>query len=319
MKQLLIVGESDYGLNGTTKKLTDAGRICFTDLVTAAGTGSHTLLTDKAASNFAIYLGRGANLLPFQVPEVDVKTMTAVKTPYSAGNTFKCAFTIPSSISANSTRYQNLTILITKKGTVFNERNAWHFTKVLGVGEAVASSSAKYTAAQIAQYFVDQINAAGERLGLTASLASATITLVGPDNDSDYSVQFIDDLSIAALTQDTFANAGTAGKYCPAVPAVGDAAYVKKLYQECVEDKGIKYLAEDGKEIYPGYPEAISGTFNIFTIRFAVGRDSAKTRDERVSQIVHIAVPISSTTYNNVTNTIEYVLGITPKPAGGNG
>ena len=318
MKQLLIVGSSTYGTNAT---LTDEGKITFTDLVVAtSGTdaGKHSVLSNKAASNFAIYLGRGANLLPFQVPEVDVKTMTAVKTPYSAGNTFKCAFTIPSSISANSTRYQNLTILITKKGTVFNERNAWHFTKVLGVGEAVGSS-AKYTAAQIAQYFVDQINAAGERLGLTASLASATITLVGPDNDSDYSVQFIDDLSIAALTQDTFANAGTAGKYCPAVPAVGDAAYVKKLYQECVEDKGIKYLAEDGKEIYPGYPEAISGTFNIFTIRFAVGRDSAKTRDERVSQIVHIAVPISSTTYNNVTNTIEYVLGITPKPAGGNG
>lgn len=317
MKQLLIVGSATVPSDLTT--LTTSGVLTFTDLKVDTTSGKHSVLTNKAATNFAIYLGRGANLLPFQVPEVDVKTMTAVKTPYSAGNTFKCAFTIPSSISANSTRCQNLTILITKKGTVFNERNAWHFTKVLGKGEAVASSSAKYTAAQIAQYFVDQINVAGERLGLTASISSATITLVGPDNESDYSVQFIDDLVITALTQDIFANAGTAGKYCPAVPAVGDAAYVKKLYQECVEDKGVKYLAEDGKEIYPGYPEAISGTFNIFTIRFAVGRDSAKTRDERVSQIVHIAVPISSTTYNNVTNNIEYVLGITPKPAGGNG
>lgn len=315
MKQLLIVGSSTVPSDLTT--LTTSGVLTFTDLKVDGTSGKHSVLTNKATTNFAIYLGRGANLLPFQVPEVDVKTMTAVKTPYSAGNTFKCAFTIPSSISANSTRCQNLTILITKKGTVFNERNAWHFTKVLGKGEAVASSSAKYTAAQIAQYFVDQINAAGERLGLTASISSATITLVGPDNESDYTVQFIDDLVIAALTQDTFANAGTAGKYCPALPAVGDADYVKKLYQECVADKGIKYLAEDGKEIYPGYPEAISGTFNIFTIRFAVGRDSAKTRDERVSQIVHIAVPINSTDYNNVTNTIEYVLGITPKPAGG--
>lgn len=314
MKQLLIVGSGTYGTISTYR---DEGKITFTNLITDGTSGKHTVLDDKATSNFAIYLGRGNNLLPLQISEVDVKTMTAVKTAYAAGNAFKCAFTIPSSISANSVRHQNLTILIVKKGTVFNERNAWHFTKVLGVGEAVASSSAKYTAAQIAQYFVDQINAAGERLGLTASISSATITLVGPDNESDYSVQFIDDLVITALTQDTFANAGTAGKYCPAVPAVGDAAYVKKLYQECVEDKGIKYLAEDGKEIYPGYPEAISGTFNIFTIRFAVGRDSAKTRDERVSQIVHIAVPISSTTYNDVTNTIEYVLGITAKPAGG--
>lgn len=311
MKQLLIVGESDYGLNGTTKKLTDAGRICFTDLVTAAGTGSHTLLTDKAASNFAIYLGRGANLLPFQIPEVDVKTMTAVKTPYSAGNAYSCKFTVPA-VSANATRNQNLTVMIVKNGTVFNERNTWHFTYVLGAGKTA-------TASVIADWFVAQINAAGERLGLTASNSGAVITLTGSDNDTNYTVTFIDDLVITALTAHSSGTLAS-GEFIAAVPAIGDAAYVKKLYQECVEDKGIKYLAEDGKEIYPGYnPDAISGTFNIFTIRFAVGRDSAKTRDERASQIVHIAVPINSTDYNNVTNTIEYVLGITPKPAGGNG
>ena len=310
MKQLLIVGESDYGLNGTTKKLTDAGRICFTDLVTAAGTGSHTLLTDKAASNFAIYLGRGANLLPFQVPEVDVKTMTAVKTPYSAGNAYSCMFTVPA-VSANATRNQNLTVMVVKNGTVFNERNTWHFTYVLGAGKAG-------TASVIADWFVAQINAAGERLGLTASNNGAAITLTGPDNDTNYTVTFIDDLVINPLVADSNGTLAT-GEFIAAVPAVGDAAYVKKLYQECIADKGVKYLAEDGKEIYPGYPEAISGTFNIFTIRFAVGRDSAKTRDERASQIVHIAVPIDSTTYNNVTSTIEYVLGLSaPAQSSGN-
>lgn len=314
MKQLLIVGSATYGTSTTYR---DEGKITFTDLVTDSTYGVHSVLDDKAASNFAIYLGRGANLLPLQISEVDVKTMTAVKTPYTAGNTFKCAFTIPTSISANSVRHQNLTILIVKKGTVFNERSSWHFTKVLAKGEAVTSS-----AAQVAQYFVDQINAAGERLGLTASISLATITLVGPDNDTDYEVKFVDDLKINALVADTFANAGNAGKYCPALMAVADAAYIKKLYQECIADQGIKYLAEDGKEIYPGYnPDAISGTFNLFTIRFAVGRDASKTRDERAYQIVHIAVPISSTTYDDVTDTIEYVLGITPKPAAeaGNG
>ena len=317
MKQLLIVGSGTYGTISTYR---DEGKITFTNLITDGTSGKHTVLDDKATSNFAIYLGRGNNLLPLQISEVDVKTMTAVKTAYAAGNTFKCAFTIPSSISANSVRHQNLTILIVKKGTVFNERSSWHFTKVLAKGEAVASSAAKYTAAQVAQYFVDQINAAGERLGLTASISSATITLVGPDNDTDYEVKFVDDLNIAALTADTFANAGTAGKYCPALMAVADANYIKRLYQECIADQGVKYLAEDGKEIYPGYnPDAITGTFNLFTIRFAVGRDASKTRDERAYQIVHIAVPISSSTYTAVTNTIEYVLGITPKPAGGNG
>lgn len=304
MKQLLIVGSSTYG---TISTIGDEGKITFTDLKTDASSGKHTVLSDKAASNFAIYLGRGANLLPFQVPEVDVKTMTAVKTPYSAGNTYSCKFTVPA-VSANATRNQNLTIMIVKNGTVFNERNTWHFTYVLGVGKAGNASV-------IADWFVAQINAAGERLGLTASNTGAVITLTGPDNDTNYTVTFIDDLVIAALTAHSSGSLAS-GEFIAAVPAVGDAEYVKRLYQECVEDKGIKYLAEDGKEIYPGYPEAISGTFNIFTIRFAVGRDSAKTRDERVSQIVHIAVPISSTDYNNVTNTIEYVLGITPKPSG---
>lgn len=307
MKQLLIVGSSTYGTNAT---LTDAGKITFTDLVVAtSGTdaGKHSVLSNKATSNFAIYLGRGANLLPFQVPEVDVKTMTAVKTPYSAGNAYSCKFTVPT-VSANATRNQNLTVMIVKNGTVFNERNTWHFTYVLGAGKAGNASV-------IADWFVAQIKAAGERLGLTASNSGAVITLTGPDNDTNYTVTFTDDLVIAALTAHSSGSLAS-GEFIAAVPAVGDAAYVKKLYQECVEDKGVKYLAEDGKEIYPGYPEAISGTFNIFTIRFAVGRDSAKTRDERVSQIVHIAVPIDSTTYNNVTNTIEYVLGITPKPSG---
>lgn len=310
MKQLLIVGSSTYGTNAT---LTDAGKITFTDLVVAAsGTdeGKHSVLDDKATSNFAIYLGRGANLLPFQVPEVDVKTMTAVKTPYSAGNAYSCKFTVPA-VNANATRNQNLTVMIVKNGTVFNERSTWHFTYVLGAGKAG-------TASVIADWFVAQIKAAGERLGLTASNSGAVITLTGPDNDTNYTVTFIDDLVIAALTAHSSGSLAS-GEFIAAVPAVGDAEYVKRLYKECIADKGVKYLAEDGKEIYPGYPEAISGTFNIFTIRFAVGRDSAKTRDERVSQIVHIAVPISSTTYNNVTNTIEYVLGITPKPAGGNG
>ena len=315
MKKLLIVGSTTVSSDLTT--LTTSGVLTFTDLKTDGTSGKHSVLTDKATSNFAIYLGRGANLLPIQVPEIDVKTMTVVKTAYAAGNTFKCAFTIPSSVSANTLRHQNLTILIVKKGTVFNERSSWHFTKVLAKGESVASNGGTYTADQVAQYFVDQIKAAGERLGLTATISSATITLVGPDNDTDYEVKFVDDLHITALTADTFANAGTAGKYCPALMAVGDAAYVKRLYQECIADEGIKYLAEDGKEIYPGYnPDAISGTFNLFTIRFAVGRDASKTRDERAYQIVHIAVPISSTSYNNVTNNIEYVLGVTPKPAG---
>lgn len=304
MKQLLIVGSSTYG---TISTLGDEGKITFTDLKTDASSGKHTVLSDKAASNFAIYLGRGANLLPFQVPEVDVKTMTAVKTPYSAGNAYSCKFTVPA-VSANATRNQNLTVMIVKNGTVFNERNTWHFTYVLGAGKAG-------TASVIADWFVAQIKAAGERLGLTASNSGAVITLTGPDNDTNYTVTFIDDLVIAALTAHSSGSLAS-GEFIAAVPAVGDAEYVKRLYQECVEDKGVKYLAEDGKEIYPGYPEAISGTFNIFTIRFAVGRDSAKTRDERVSQIVHIAVPISSTDYNNVTNTIEYVLGITPKPSG---
>lgn len=323
MKQLFIVGNSTYGtvanlLAGNLAK----GAILFTDLVTDGTSGKHTALTAKPNGNFAVYLGQedaaGNKLVPLCVPEVDINTLQAVKASYSAGNAYSCMFTIPSSIAANSTRNQNLTVMIVKNGTVFNERSTWHFTKVLGKGEAVAASSAKYTATQIAAWFVDQINAAGENLGLTASNSGAVITLTGPDNDTNYTVTFIDDLSITALIADSNSTLAS-GEFIAAVPAVGDAKYVQRLYQECIEDRGVKYLEGDGKEIYPGYPEAISGTFDVFTLRFKVGRDASKTRDERVAQILHIAIP-SSSGYNTIRTYIEYITGISaPAASSGSG
>ena len=66
MKQLLIVGSSTVPSDLTT--LTTSGVLTFTDLKVDGTSGKHTVLSNKATSNFAIYLGRGANLLPFQVP-----------------------------------------------------------------------------------------------------------------------------------------------------------------------------------------------------------------------------------------------------------
>ena len=88
--------------------------------------------------------------------------------------------------------------------------------------------------------------------------------------------------------------------------ADSDVAYIKDLASQCAAGKGFDYVEGDGKEIYPGYPEALDGTtYNIYTLRFQVGRKSAKTRDEKVWQLVHIAVPTDATCKSSLEDILE--------------
>jgi hypothetical protein len=78
--------------------------------------------------------------------------------------------------------------------------------------------------------------------------------------------------------------------------AIGDKADIQDLASRCAAGKGFTDTYRDGDTIYPNYPETVEDTtYNVYTLRFRVGRDSAKTRDERVWQIVHIAVPDEAT------------------------
>ena len=129
---------------------------------------------------------------------------------------------------------------------------------------------------------------------IAVSGTSAQVTITGLNKGEGWTLKAADALYGTSITTTA------------ATPAIGDKAYVEDLASRCAAGKGFTDVYADGDSIYPGYPEAVENTtYNIYTLRFAVGRDSAKTRDERVSQIVHIAVPVGATS----ASTIDTVLG----------
>ena len=179
------------------------------------------------------------------------------------------------------------TIMLVKKGVVFHERNTW-----------TATSFAKSTTvADVAADLVKQINASKETSGMTASNEGGVITLTAAQPGVDFEIVCADELTGVKPT------AVTNG-----IAAILDKAYVEDLASRCAAGKGFNYTAEDAHEMYPGYPEAVADTtYTLYTLRFKVGRSSAKQRDEQVYQIVHIAVPSSATT---LIGNLDTILGV---------
>lgn len=278
MKQLFICKKTAYA--------TDAAKA--TDLTTVPeGTialfslKDGTLLTAAPTSNFSIVVGRATGKMPLMFPEVDVKSLQVTKASYEASKTFTAKITVPT--PEKGTHY---TVVITKKGTVFNERSNWTFT-------TMATTT---TAADVAKQIVSQINGNKYNLGVSASNTGGAITITALEAGKDFEVLGADGLFGVAPTEVTH------GK-----KAELDKADVQDLASRCAAGKGFNYTGEDGKEIYPGYPEVVSeDQYTLYTLRFAVPRVSAKQRDEVVYQTVHIAVPVGAT----AITTLDTVLGL---------
>lgn len=237
-----------------------------------------TAITSKPTSNFSFAVGRGTNKMPLVFPEVDVKSLTVEKASYEAGGTFTAKITVPTPEVG-----KEYTVLVTKKGTVFNERNTWSFS-------AVATSD---VAANVAKQIVAQINGNKYQLGVTAENTGGTITITAAEIGTDYEVLGGDGLMGVELTDVTH------GK-----KAVCDKAYIKDLASRCAAGKGFNYT--DDADIYPGYPEVVADNeYVLYTLRFAVPRISAKQRDEVVYQLVHIAVPTES----SAVATLDAIFG----------
>ena len=280
MKQLLISQKKDYATSSA--KSTDLttvpeGTIAVFDLATGA------LLTNaaKATGDFSIVVGRATGKMPLMFPEVNLKTLEVTKTTYAAGSTFTAKITVPTPEKGN-----HYTVVVTKKGTVFNERNNWTFT-------TVATTT---TAADVAKQIAAQINGNKYQLGVSASYNGGAITITALEKGKDYEVLGADGLMGVALTDVTH------GK-----KAVCDKAYIQDLASRCAAGKGFNYTADDGKEIYPGYPEVVDeDQYVLYTLRFAVPRVAAKQRDEVVYQLVHLAVPVGSASIA----TLDVILGL---------
>lgn len=275
MKQIIIGKNVDY--NKVTSDWLDDGSFVITKC------GDNTALTDKATENFTITCGRGKDKMPIVFPEVDVKSLQVTKATYQAGAKFASTITVPTPVVGNV-----YTVLISKLGVVFNERNNWTFTTI----------AKDTTAANVAKALIDEINANTSNLGVTATNSGGAITITAVNVGDGYRVQGADALMGVAITAVTDAK-----------KPVLDKAYVQDLASRCAAGKGFNYT--DNPEIYPGYPEeVINAQYVMYTLRFAVPRVSAKQRDEVVWQTVHLVMPSSA---KQVT-TIEYVLGVTAKP-----
>ena len=283
MKQLFICKKNAYATsNAKATDLTTVpeGTIALFSLKDG------TLLTAAPTSNFSIVVGRATGKMPLMFPEVDVKSLQVTKASYEAAKTFTAKITVPTPEKGS-----HYTVVVIKKGTVFNERSNWTFT-------TMATST---TAADVAKQIVNQINGNKYNLGVEASNTGGAITITALEAGKDFEVLGADSLSGVVPTEVTH------GK-----KAELDKADIQDLASRCAAGKGFNYTGEDGKEIYPGYPEVVSeDQYTLYTLRFAVPRVSAKQRDEVVYQIVHIALPVGA----EAITTLDTIFGLSAAAA----
>lgn len=288
MKQLLIV--SNDTLNGGATKPIDLssmtkGAIGFFQL-----DNPDAWLAAAPTDNFGIALGGGSDALPFIIPEVDVKSLQVQKSSPKAGAAKVVTFTFPAPIVG-----KEYTVIIVKKGVVFNERSNW-------TSNVIASTTIVETEAD---KLVKAINTNNGIHGVTASNVGATITLTGTKG-IDFEVKLVDALSNITLTVSTSFS-----------QSVGQKADIQELALACAAGKGFEYLADEGKEIYPGFPEAVNDAeYYLYTLRFKVGREASKQRDEQVWQTVHIAVPnntANDTASKELIDKIDTILALNKK------
>ena len=277
MKQLFICKKNAYATSNA--KSTDLTTVPE-GTIALFSVKDGTLLAAAPTSNFSIVVGRATGKMPLMFPEVDVKTLQVTKASYEAGTTFKAKITVPT--PEKGTHY---TVVIVKKGTVFNERSNWTFT-------TMATTT---TAADVAKQITAQINGNKDQLGVKAEYTGGSITITALEAGKDYEVLGADGLLGVAPTDVTH------GK-----KAELDKADVQDLASRCAAGKGFNDTYRDGDSIYPGYPEVVDeDQYTLYTLRFAVPRVASKQRDEVVYQLVHIAVPVGS----GAITTLDTIFG----------
>lgn len=269
MKQIIIGQNKPYASEIDCNDLTNLPE----GTIAIFNPSDGSLITEAAhlTKNVAIACGRASGKMPFVFPEVDVKSLSVTKAKYASGSFFTGTITIPT-----TEKGLIYTIIIAKKGVTLHERNRWTYT-------AVAKDD---VASVVAADIVKQINANTNTSGVKAEYSGGAITITAVNLSSvsqtyDYEIIGADELTGVKPTNVT-----------PGKAAILAKDYVKDLASRCAAGKGFNYLAEDGKDLYPGYPETLdSYKYEMYTLRFAVPRKSAKQRDEVVYQTLHIVVP----------------------------
>lgn len=291
MKQLLII-DSSKAINANTGTTVtpydlsglDKGAISFFEL------GGSSLLSAAPTKNFAIALGRGAGKVPFLIPEVDIATLEITKALPKLGAAFKRKFTFPTPVVG-----KEYTVIFIKKGAVPHERNTWTCSIVAGTTTIATEATAlkNVIEAKLGDYF-------------NVSVSTANITITGKTVGEQWEAKFAD-----ALTGTSWAGSTD---FVDAVATVGDKKFIQDLASRCAAGKGFTDTEQAGHDVIPGYPEnvedlvvnasgasgASTAGYALYTLRFQVGRVASKTRDEKVWQLVHIALPITNSSYSTI-------------------
>lgn len=261
MKQLLLLSSDVYpsGLNAY-----DATKIPVGQAAVVQDGKIVTALDSFKNGNFTILYrkNKDAQVKNF---DVDFNSLSIVKSVSQASKAKKMTVTVPATVAKETYDFT-----IVKKGKTFNERINYSYSEY-------AKADGKQ--ADVAAALAKVVNANTENTGVKATVSAAVITLENVVNE-DFNV--VSELCTVATTQE-FA------------PAILDAAYVKDLAQRCIGGKGIQYLAEDGKELYPGYPEAVANSYYaMYTLRFANKRAASSQHSDNVYQLLHVVFPVTA-------------------------
>lgn len=276
MKQAYLI--TGYGLDSSSKISEGQGFFYYPN-------NPKTPIEEALKGNFGLIVG-GPKGHVYNHSDIDFETLSVVKTEPVAGTHFEAAITAPTNVEEDSV----YTLLLSKKGAGFNVRNNWTHSVLAKSDDAddVMNELAKL------------VNANGINTGLTAEYAEGTLTIKASDY-TDWAVNVADDWTKPEIEI-------VSGGASP----IGDGAYVADLLHQCAAGKGVNYLGEDGSELYHNFVseqntmnDDTEPAYTIYTLRFAVSRKSAKTRDEVVSQLVHIITKTS-----NVVTKLDTVLGI---------
>lgn len=262
MKQLLLLSRDVYpsGLTAYDATKIPVGQIAV--MQNGSIVTSVALLEDK---NFTI-LYRKSKDAQVKNFDVDYNSLSIVKSVSQASKAKRMTVTVPATVAK-----ETYSFTIVKKGKTFNERINYSYSEY-------AKADGKQ--ADVAAALAKVVNANTENTGVKATVsAAAVITLENVVNE-DFNV--VSELCTVTTIQE-FA------------PAILDAAYVKDLAQRCIGGKGIQYLAEDGKELYPGYPETVAdGYYAMYTLRFANKRAASSQVSDNVYQLLHVIFPVEA-------------------------
>lgn len=284
MKQLLIVKSTETALRTTMQ-----------DIIANPGSLGLFKLSDGSAmssldENFSISLGRPNGQMPFTISEVDVETLQYEKATPSDATTFEVLFVMPETTEIG----EEYTVVLAKKGTVPHERNTWTYTHMAKTEDGEDETEA----------FVNEMNSKFQMMAtpFVAEADGLKITISCTNPGEAYTARFADRLIDTKVTEfgpDDSPETPSEGNATVIIgtKAILDKTYVQDLASRCAAGKGFTETYRADRDVLPGYPETVEDTtYVLYTLRFKVGRDSAKTRDERVWQLVHIAVPKGSTT-----------------------